>query len=67
VGVAVLGAMLAIPGLRLLEGLLVGVSAWDPLTLAGAAAVVLGTAGVSTACAAAAILRIEPGSLLRSS
>ncbi len=66
-GVGVLiGVMLALPGLRLLEGMLVGVGARDPVTIAGASAVVLVTALVSTLWAAVGILRIEPGRLLRS-
>ena len=46
---------------------MVGVSARDPITLAGAIGVVLATAAVSTLWAALGVLRIEPGSLLRSS
>jgi putative ABC transport system permease protein len=65
-GVA-LGLLLAWPAVRVLEGLLVGVSARDPITLAGAAGMVLATAAVSTLCAAVGILRVEPASVLRSS
>ena len=63
----VIGAALAWPALRLLEGLVIGVSARDPITVAGATGVVLATAAVSTLCAALGVLRIEPGNLLRSS
>ncbi len=65
-GVA-LGMVLALPGVRLLDSLLVGVGAHDLVTLAAAAAVVLVTATGSTLCAAVGVLRIEPSRLLRSS
>lgn len=70
-GLAVAGVMiglvLAWPTSLVVEGLLVGVSPSDPLALVGGAGVVLVTAAVSTLCAALAVLRIQPATLLRSS
>jgi putative ABC transport system permease protein len=60
-----LGGLLALPSARLMEGLLVGVSASDGLTIAAAAALVLVVAIASTLAAAVGLLRIEPARLLR--
>jgi putative ABC transport system permease protein len=61
-----IGAGLAWPARMVLEGLLVGVTAWDPVALAAGTGVVLVTAVASTLCAAVGVLRVEPVVLLRS-
>jgi putative ABC transport system permease protein len=65
-GVAV-GALLTVPAAWVVEDLLVGVRATDPVTLGVAAAFVLAVAALSTLGAALRVLRTEPGQLLRSS
>ncbi|HEU4524574.1 MAG TPA: ABC transporter permease [Gemmatimonadales bacterium] len=64
-GVAV-GLVLAWPAMEALASTLPGVSATNPIALAGAAGLVLATAAATTLFAAVGVLRIEPGRLLRS-
>jgi putative ABC transport system permease protein len=59
------GGILTLPSARLIENLLVGVPASDPLALAGAAVLVLVVTLLSTLAAASGLLRIEPARLLR--
>ena len=61
------GLLLAVPGVRVVEGFLVGVVAHDPVTLVLAAGVVTGTALVSTVWAAVGVLGVQPGRLLNGS
>jgi hypothetical protein len=63
----IIGLGMAWPARAVMEGLLVGVSASDPVALAAGAGIVLVTAGVSTLCASAGLLRVQPAMLLRGS
>jgi hypothetical protein len=61
----VVGVLGALAVGRLLEGLLVGTSAHDPLSLAGAAGVTLCAGGIGSLLAAQAVVRISPAEALR--
>ena len=61
----VVGVLGALAVGRLLEGLLVGTSAHDPVSVAGAAAVTLCAGGIGCLLAAQAAVRISPAEALR--
>jgi putative ABC transport system permease protein len=60
-----LGAILGSLGARLLGGFIVGVSPLDPVTLAGTAALVIGTAAAASALPAARAARVDPLRVLK--
>jgi putative ABC transport system permease protein len=61
-----LGAIFGSLGARLLGGFIVGVSPLDPVTLAGTAALVIGTAAAASALPAARAARVDPLRVLKS-
>ncbi|MCA9737590.1 MAG: FtsX-like permease family protein [Gemmatimonadota bacterium] len=60
------GLVLSLLGARLLGSLLYGVAPWDPLTVAGVSAVLLGVAVLAAGLPAVRAARIDPADALRS-
>lgn len=60
------GLVLSLLGARLLGSLLYGVAPWDPLTVAGVSAVLLGVAVLAAGLPALRAARIDPADALRS-